>query len=219
MITIDQLASICQAAPRDTLQGFIAPLNDIFSEPAWGLQSKARQAVFLAQAAHESQQLTRLEENLKYTTVERLRKVFPRYFKSDADALGYVGYPRKIANRVYGGRMGNEPEPSDDGFNYRGRGIFMNTGKDNYRAISRAICGDPDVLLTNPELLSDPDYAVLAAAHYWITNKLGPLADQGRFDAVCDLVNLGRITPAEGDSIGYQDRLKYWRLAQAALNP
>lgn len=217
MITIDQLADVCKEAPRDTLQGFIDPLNDVFAEPAWGLQTKARQAMFLAQAAHESAQFTRLEENLKYATVERLRKVFPKYFTSDADALAYVGYPRKIANRVYGGRMGNDPEPSDDGFNYRGRGIFMNTGKDNYRALSRAICGDTDTLLKNPELLADPDYAVLAAAHYWIINKLGPLADRGKFDAVCDLVNIGRITPAQGDSVGFEDRVMFWRRAEAAL--
>lgn len=217
MITLDQLAHICPDAKRTTLEGFVTPLNDVFGEAENELNTKHRQAMFLANAAHESGQFMRMEENLNYTTVERLRKVFGKYFPDATEAASYVGYPRRIASRVYAGRIGNGDEASGDGWTYRGRGIFQVTGRQNYRAASIAICGDADTLLTNPDLLADPDYAVLSAAWYWQINHLASYADRGQFDAVCDVINLGRVTPREGDSHGFDSRVMFLKRAEAVL--
>ena len=52
---------------------------------------------------------------------------------------------------VYGGRMGNAAPPSDDGWNYRGRGLSQLTGKANYQALTDKfglnVVDDPDLPL------------------------------------------------------------------------
>jgi len=64
-----------------------------------------RLAHFLAQAGHESGQFKATSENLNYSS-KGLLGIFPRYF-TPALAESYARQPQKIANRVYGGRMGN----------------------------------------------------------------------------------------------------------------
>lgn len=65
------------------------------------------------------------EENLNYSP-DGLRKTFGKYFTPDAEAQAAVAAgPEAIANRVYGGRMGNV-EPGD-GYKFRGRGFTQLT--------------------------------------------------------------------------------------------
>jgi hypothetical protein len=66
-------------------------------------------------------------------------------------------------NTATGKELGNT-EPGD-GFKYRGRGFIGITGKDNYRKRSQEIFGD-DRLVSNPELINDPEYGAIAAAYY-----------------------------------------------------
>jgi putative chitinase len=46
---------------------------------------------------------------------------------------------KQIANRVYGGRMGNGDESSGDGFRYCGRGLIQLTGRNNYTKFAESI--------------------------------------------------------------------------------
>jgi putative chitinase len=64
--------------------------------------------------------------------------------------MSYARQPEKIANRVYGNRMGNGPEASGDGWKYRGQGDLQLTGKANYVAFSQYL--DKPEILTNPSL-------------------------------------------------------------------
>ena len=52
------------------------------------IDTPARMAAFLAQLAHESGQLQRWSENLTYRW-QRLREVFSKYFRTDADAQAF----------------------------------------------------------------------------------------------------------------------------------
>lgn len=112
----------------------------------YGITDPLHQAAFLAQIGVESGALTQLTENLNYSAA-RLRQVWPSRFKSDAIAQQYAGNPQALANYVYGSRMGNQPG-TEDGWNYRGRGLKQLTGRDNYAEYQRA-SGVP--VLANPD--------------------------------------------------------------------
>ena len=140
---------------------------------------------FLPQVMHECALLRRLEENLSYTP-ERICVVWPGRFPTLASAAPYSHSPQKLANLVYGGRMGNSE--AGDGWRFRGRGLLMHTGRAGYRFISD-LCGqDFDVL---PELLEQPHYALIAALGWWEgTIPDGYLCDQVK---VRRRVNGGKI--------------------------
>lgn len=148
--------------------------------------SPVRLADFLAQAAHESGEFSRLVENLNYSA-EGLLTTWPtRFTRALAEEMQHQ--PRRIAEHVYGGRGGNGIEGSGDGYLFRGRGIFQTTLRANYREAGEVL-GLP--LETTPDLLLQPEHACRAAGAYWRGNKLSPLADAGNFRAETKAVNGG----------------------------
>jgi putative chitinase len=148
-------------------------------------------AMWLAQLNVESMGFLRLEENLNYTAM-RLVAVWPKRFPTIADAQPYATNPRALAEKVYGGRMGNNE--IGDGFAYRGRGYVMTTGRANYAAAGAGIRID---LLTEPDLLSHPATAARAAGFFWMHHELGPLARAGDVTGVTKIINGGQNGLAE----------------------
>lgn len=142
--------------------------------------TKNRAAHFFAQTGHETGDFKVFTENLNYSK-DGLRKIFPKYFPTDALANSYARNPQKIANRVYGGRMGNGPESSGEGYKYRGRGAIQLTGQDNYEAFA-AYCKRPDVL-TNPDIVST-ELSFESALWFFERNHLWSVCDQGTTDAI-----------------------------------
>ncbi|MCB4919714.1 chitinase [Brucella intermedia] len=89
-------------------------------------------AYVLATAFHETGgKMQPIEENLKYTTAAQIKKTWPSRFSTVGAAQPYVRNPQALANKVYGGRMGNTRP--NDGWLYRGRGLAQITGRDNYK--------------------------------------------------------------------------------------
>lgn len=171
----------------------IAPTQArVFAEPLsaacarFAIHTPARIAAFLGQCSMESAGFTRLEENLFYTTPERIRAVFPSRVKSLADAAQLTRNPQALANRVYAGRLGNGDEASGDGWRYRGRGLVQLTGRDNYVAAADALALQ---LVTNPEQVAEPAAACMTAAWFWHARKLNILADSAQWDAITRAVN------------------------------
>jgi putative chitinase len=165
------------------------------------LNTPLRLAHFLAQAGHESGGFKVLKENLNYGA-KGLRGIFGKYFPTDAKALEYERKPEKIANLVYGGRMGNGPEASGDGYKFCGRGCIQLTGKDNYTAFSSAIGED---CVTNPELVATK-YPLASAAWFFHKNGLHKIADEG---ATTEVVT--KITKrVNGGTIGLENRLEHF---------
>jgi len=142
-----------------------------------GVVDRKQTSFFLGHAATETQGFTRLEENLYYTTPERLVKVWPTRFKSVAAAKPYIRNPKALANLVYGSRMGNEKDGvnDDDGWEKRGSGLFQTTGEANFEVVQK-VTGLP--VVEQPELLRTMPHALEAAAIYWRVNKLGDLLSQ-----------------------------------------
>lgn len=137
-----------------------------------------RAAHFFAQTAHETGEYKLFSENLNYSA-DGLKKTFGKYFPGTL-AESYARNPEKIANRVYGARMGNGDETTGDGWKYRGRGALQLTGKSNYTAFSNYL-KKPEIV-TNPDLVAT-EYAFESAMFFFDNNKLWSICDLGVSDA------------------------------------
>jgi len=161
------------------------PLIDMFAK--YYINTVQRQACFIGQCQHESNNFRALEENLHYSAAALMR-VWPSRFPSMDVAEQYANNPEKIANKVYGGRMGNGDEESGDGFAFRGRGLIQLTGRDSYANCGSGIGMD---IISNPDLLLDPQYACLSAGWFWNKKGLNDLADTGDYETMTKRINGG----------------------------
>jgi putative chitinase len=168
----------------------------------FGINTPLRLAHFLAQCGHESGGFRATQENLNYSA-KGLMGIFKKYFPTSALAAAYERKPEKIANRVYGGRMGNGAEGSGEGYKFRGRGYIQLTGKENYTAFGKSIGEDMTV---HQDKVAGP-YALLSAAWFFSKNGLHRIADEGSSDAV-----VTKITKrVNGGTIGLADRIKHFK--------
>jgi len=173
--------------------------------PDYDINSVSRVAAFLAQTAHESGNYRAIKENLNYKA-ESLCKVWPRYFPNIDIARQYAQQPEKIANRAYGGRMGNGPEESGDGWKFCGRGLIQLTGKDNY---SRYAESTGQTLDEASEHLATFEGCVQSAAWFWEANSLNKWADAGDMLTLTKRIN--------GGTLGLEDRIKHYTHALHVL--
>jgi len=195
--TKEQLQSII--GNNTNLDGWYEALSNVL--PEYEINTPQRVAAFIAQCTHESGGFKRLKENLNYKW-ESLRKVFPKYFPTDELAQEYAHKQEQIANRVYGGRMGNGDEASGDGFRYCGRGLIQLTGKNNYTKFAESIVMSVEEV---PALLETFEGAVKSACWFWNTNNLNQFADTGDILTMTKRIN--------GGTIGLEDRIKHYNHA------
>lgn len=195
----------------------------------FGISTDKQVAAFVAQCAHESGGFTALEENLNYRAAI-MAVCWPGRFaeqepdpakpgktkaKKDAQgknipnkfALALERKPEMLANVVYASRMGNGPTESGEGWKYRGRGLKQLTGKDNYTRCGKALGVD---LVSNPDLLLQPEYAARSAAWFWSSNKCSDLIDKDDFVGLTKRIN--------GGTIGLADREKRYKAVLAAMS-
>ena len=204
ILTRDQLAQLLLGNPY--LDHWYHALEQAL--PDYDINTPQRVAAFIAQCAHESGGFRALKENLNYKAVT-LRKIFPKYFPDDATANHYASLPNKqeaIANRVYGGRMGNGPEASGDGFRYCGRGLIQLTGKQNYQNFADSIETPVEDV---PEFLATFEGAVQSACWFWEANNLNQWADKSDILTLTKRIN--------GGTIGLEDRIKHYEHALHVL--
>jgi putative chitinase len=189
---------------------WVSPLNEACDR--FGITTAARLAAFLAQVAHESGNLRRLEENLMYSA-KGLIGTWPRRFPSLEMAERFARQPERIANFVYANRLGNGNEESGDGWRFRGRGLIQLTGRGNYHTTGAAL-GLP--LEAQPELLFQPGPAALAAAQFWSSRGLNELADHDAADN--DDEDFTRISiTINGGREGLAQRFELWQKARTAF--
>lgn len=202
--------SLRRLAPK-AKPGYVAALcgigNKLLAEQ--GINASPRRLChFLAQILHESGGLTIEHEDMRYSAA-RICKVWPSRFSSVSAAQPFAHNPEKLANKVYGGRLGND-QPGD-GWLYRGRGLVQITGRESYRNMGRALGLE---LESNPELAIDPEAAVRIAIQTWVQKKndrtlMNRLADVNDIEAITRLIN-GGLTNIE-------DRRNYFRAAWSLL--
>jgi predicted chitinase len=154
-----------------------------------GITSPKEIANFVAQISHESANLTRMEESFRYTRGISQIPVKSAHREGDvvlesARKEALDGKPERLAELMYGGRMGNN-EPGD-GLKYHGRGYMQLTGKDNYREIGNRIGVD---LVAQPDLASTKENASKIAVEFWKANV--PLNAREDVTKACTAINGG----------------------------
>lgn len=183
-ITREQLVAIMPFAKHRATR-WLKPINRAMAE--FNIYSPIRQAMFLANIAHESGELL--------------------YTKEIASGEAYD--TGRLAKK-----LGNTPEEDGDGQRYKGRGPIQITGRYNYEVCGKALGLD---LIAHPELLEDPIHGARASAWFWESHGLNALAELMDFQGVCGVINTGsRNTPANRIR-GYDDRLRYYTRARKAL--
>lgn len=169
MMTVEQLAK-ATGATQANAQRFLKPL--LAAMERFQINTPVRQAAFLATVSVESARLTTTEEGLYYRDAHRLARIYPRAFKTPAEASKYVANPKGLGQLLYQG--------------YWGRGLIQLTWKDNYKKAGDALGFD---YVKNPDLVAQPAHAALTAAWYWQTNGCNEAADKEDMRAVTRLVN------------------------------
>jgi putative chitinase len=178
LVTAARVRQLCPFARAEIVAALVDAAPAL---AAAGITTPGRAAHFLAQMAHETGHLGRLEENLSYTAA-RLVVVWPSRFPTVAAAKPYAANPRALANKVYGGRLGNRLP--DDGWTFRGSGGFCTTGRDNYRQVGHE---------ATPEALREPGPAIASALTYWTARGCNALADRDDVEALSRRINGGTI--------------------------
>lgn len=204
ILTVEQLK---RAVPSCSAPAaWVSPLNDAML--LHGIAADVDVMVeFLAQAAHETLSFNRLEESLNYSA-ERLMEVWPARFPNLAAAVKFARRPHDLAEHVYGGRMGNRPEGSGDGWTYRGRGIPMVTGLAGYTLVSERL-GDP-LIVRCPDRLCTKAIAAMAGASWWEAHpQLRAMADAH------DVVSITRVV--NGGTEGLKQRREFSNAFRACL--
>ena len=173
----------------------------------FNITTPLRLSHFLAQCGHESGGFKALVENLNYGS-KGLLGTFPKYFNITT-ATQYERKPEMIASKVYGGRMGNGPELTKDGWKFRGRGYIQLTGKDNYTAFDKFVTEN---IIESPELVATK-YPLMSAAWFFDKNGLWAVCDKGATTEVVTSVT----KRVNGGVIGLADRIKHFNEYYALL--
>jgi len=139
-------------------------------------------------------------------SAEGLLRTWPHHFTPSLAARA-AHNPRMICDIAYGGRMGNAPPPSDDGWRYAGKGLSQLTGKDNYIALAKVTGVD---VVNHPELLTAPDTTFECGVADYV-KLCGCLPYAEKDDTV------GETEHLNGGLIGLQDRIYQINRWKAAL--
>lgn len=189
--------------------GIIAAAPTVF--PKYGLISKLAIAHAMAQFSEECGAGTEMQENMNYSAA-RLLEVFPSHF-THAQAIAMQHQPRLIADQAYGGRNGNRPAPSDDGWNCRGQGLSQLTGAGNYKALQKKFGLQ---VYDHPEILLDPKYALECGVGDFVMCGCLTYAERDNLVGVSSMLNCGHYVsdPAKINGFGLRHQwLALWKHA------
>ncbi len=140
----------------------------------FAINNTGRIACFLATVAIESGNLEDVEENLNYSSADRLRLIFPSLFRTGKyDAKDYVRNPKGLSQLRYGG--------------CHGRGLIQLSLLPAYQAASKALGFD---YVGNPDLVLQPEHAALTACWFFADQaKCLPSSDRGDMYDVTGRIN------------------------------
>lgn len=210
MITPEILKKVAPTISKEKSLVITDAINNIC--PVYGINKSNILHAFLATILHESGQFSIKEENMNYRAA-RIHDVWPSRFPTIQSAIPYEHNPQKLANKVYGGRMGNDV--TNDGWMFRGRGFIQITGKESYfKYFNFKKTGGGYTFKETPKtieellkLLLRDDWSIDSACwEFAIDKKLIQASANNEFKTVTKRIN--------GGFIGYKDRVMYYELCK-----
>lgn len=194
---------------KGLVAGMIAAAPTVF--PKYGVTTDVAVCQVMAEFSEETGCGLDMQENMNYSAA-RLLQVFPTHFTHN-DAIALQHQPRLIADQAYGGRMGNAPRPSDDGWNFRGQGLSQVTGKNGYIALAKKTDLD---LINHPELIIAPATALECGVADFVLCGCLPYALKDDLVGVASMLNVGHYVSDPNKINGFHMRenwLALWRHA------
>jgi len=187
---------------RDELLRFAPKAKDAYLDALLSDEGKAelrkagicdtalRFAHFFGQCGGETSGFAIVRESLRYRSVKRLREVWPSRFRrwTDAQLEELLRDEVKLADAVYGGRMGNKKGTSD-GYDFRGGGWIQTTGRSAVETYCKACGVEP-----GPDTLDNIPLTLKFACLEWTEANCNKWADENNLLAVSKAINTGSAT-------------------------
>ncbi|MCD6435376.1 MAG: hypothetical protein J7L15_03230 [Clostridiales bacterium] len=175
----DLVQGIFSTAREDLVYEFVEVYNEYAEQ--FGIITKVHSFFFLAQLREEvGPSLESRRENLNYSC-SALKKIF-RYYRNnpieasqDGRCNNHRANQRKIANKVYENRIGNNNYNSGDGYRFRGGGFIQLTGKGNYIKMSEIISMVLQKVVTEHDIeseISTVTMGLLASLAFWMDKRM-----------------------------------------------
>ena len=168
LLTDEELHKIMPKLSEDKRELYLPLLNKAMQ--TYEINTPLRTAAFLAQLAHESEELKYFEEI--WGPTKQQRKYEP---------------PSDVAKRLGNTEVG-------DGHRYRGRGPIQLTGRFNYKKFGEMLGLD---LIGDPDQASLPQIGFATAGLFWKIHELNEMADGRRFVSITRRINGGTNGLAE----------------------
>ena len=162
VVTLNELSQVMPHAKQTLLQGYLPHLQNALAE--FEINTYLREAMFLAQIAHESGEFRFMRELWGPTEAQK------RYEPGTTLAAS----------------LGNTQR--GDGKRYMGRGVIQLTGRANYREYGRILGVD---LEADPDQVATPELAFRTAGLYWKKRNINQPADRRDIRAATKLINGG----------------------------
>lgn len=184
-----------------------------------GFRDNKTLALALAMARKETGGYQSTVENTNWSAPTLLK-----YFKNipDAATAQKVAAMSPVERAMYvygrapkGPALGNQKP--EDGWTYRGRGLFQLTGKANYEAFKKASGID---VVSHPELVSEDPNVMAESAVWFLKNNaaMKSIAKTGDFDTAVRGINGGNAVPATDERRGfYNDYLNRLRSGELTI--
>lgn len=182
--------------------------------PQYGINSANILHEFLANVLHESNEFREYEENLYYSTPERLMKVWPGRFPNTESALPYIKNAQKLADKVYGNRKDLGNIQPGDGWLFRGSGPIQMTGRYMFTLFNAFIRRRFGIIKSMSEVAdsirNDDTIAIHSACWLFsIAKKLNKDAALNNMNAIIKRIN--------GGYTGIERRMQYYELCKALI--
>lgn len=222
MITEEHLKWLAPRAREDYVEAMTVDGGQETLRHFGIFESQRRFVAFFANVMHETGGLTIYKENLNYTSVARIRAVWPARTRSKSDSYlaGLVRRPPALAEFSYGGRMGNRPGTpeqiaagTNDAYVFAGTGPLQGTGRDHMKELAAHFGVDLD---EHMEYMESAHFTLMLSCLEWYQGGCNEMADAGNFDGTCAKINTGSATNIRGTN-GLDDRRRWKGRVQTLL--